>query len=473
MTYCEKDYKEYLEKLEEFKGINWINNHLQLMKKPNFWSILEYGEKSKSNERSAHEIRSSKMLRWLLDANENHNLGNIFAHKLMKLIGEDYALQPLKNKAIKTTSEEKDIDVLYKDLSQNICIVIELKQFAKEGASTGYASQLNKYEDLVKENIIQHNPNIRPHYIYLTPLKDEPSNSNWHAVSYHQLINIIEQILNETLVASTEQYAADTKKVISDFKEDLQRTVDYLQKDHSYIRETLTDKEKELTLTLAEEIQHETDSKYLNELLAYQQNEDEDLQNLVLIIKDYTKAQLQNHNPNDAVRILIRKIYNYFSEGKDLETDDLKSYKVGETLSPITEELIHKYQLQFDKIELTSGKGQGLYLNQKDKKYRIYLSGDASGKFPNDGIQLLTYDNVKVVPVSKNDETKGTKKVKEIIQTSKHVQKNQFCVKIEQIINNKIGCKADGEIDFETLVKDHLIPAIEELNQLVDDEVKL
>lgn len=127
MTYCEKDYKEYLEKLEEFKGINWINNHLQLMKKPNFWSILEYGEKSKSNERSAHEIRSSKMLRWLLDANENHNLGNIFAHKLMKLIGEDYALQPLKNKAIKTTSEEKDIDVLYKDLSQNICIVIELK----------------------------------------------------------------------------------------------------------------------------------------------------------------------------------------------------------------------------------------------------------------------------------------------------------------------------------------------------------
>lgn len=455
MTYCEKDYKEYLEKLEEFKGINWINNHLQLMKKPNFWSILEYGEKSKSNERSAHEIRSSKMLRWLLDANENHNLGNIFAHKLMKLIGEDYALQPLKNKAIKTTSEETDIDVLYKDLSQNICIVIELKQFAKEGASTGYASQLNKYEDLVKENIIQHNPNIRPHYIYLTPLKDEPSNSNWHAVSYHQLINIIEQILNETLVASTEQYAADTKKVISDFKEDLQRTVDYLQKDHSYIRETLTDKEKELTLTLAEEIQHETDSKYLNELLAYQQNEDEDLQNLVLIIKDYTKAQLQNHDPNDAVRILIRKIYNYFSADRTLDTENLQSYKAGKTLSPIKEELIHKYQLQFDKIELTTKAGQGVYLYHKDKKYRIYLSGDSRGCFPNDSVQLLTYDKEKV------------------IQKSKKMKKNQFNIQIEDIVNNKIGCKAGGEIDFETLVKDYLIPAIEELNQLVDDEVKL
>lgn len=449
MTYYPEDYKKYLEKLEDFKKITWIKNHLQLMKKPNFWTILEYGESKGPNGRSAHETRSSKMLRWLMDANETHNLGNIFAHKLMGLIGEDYTFQSVRNKAIKATSEEMDIDVLYKDLSQNICIVIELKQFAKEGKSTGYDSQLNKYEDLVENHIIQQNPNVRPYYIYLTPLKDTPSNAKWHAVSYQQLIDIIQQVFAESFEQSTNQYAEDTKKVISDFRDDLQRTVDYLEKDHAYIRESLTDKEKELTLALAEEIQHETESKYLNELMAHQTSDDDDLHDLLLIIKDYTQAQLQNHSPNDAVRILIRKIYNYFSADKKTDTDRLKDYAVGETLSPIKTELIYKYQLQFDKIELTRGKGQGLYLYHKDNKYRIYLSGDSHGRFPNHGIQLLTYEE------------------KAIVQLSKQIKNNQFSVQNEQIVNNRITCKTGGDIELDALMKDYVMPAIKELNDVV------
>lgn len=446
MAYRAEDYKTYLEKLEDFKKINWIKNHLQLMKKPNFWTILEYGESKGPNGRSAHETRSSKMLRWLLDANETHNLGNVFAHKLMGLIGEEYTLQPEKNSAIKATSEEMDIDVLYKDLSQNICIVIELKQFAKEGKSTGYDSQLDKYEDLVENRIIQQSPGVRPYYIYLTPLRDKPSNPNWHAVSYQQLIDIIQQVFAESLAESTEQYAGDTKKVISDFRDDLQRTVDYLERDHAYIREALTDKEKELTIALADEIQHETESKHLNELLAHQKEDDKDLHNLLLIIKDYTKAQLQNHSPNDAVRILIRKIYNYLSADKKTDTDHLSDYAVGETISPIKTELIHKYQLHFDRLELTRGKGQGLYLYHKDSKYRIYLSGDSHGRFPNHGIQLLTY------------------KDKTIVQLSKQIMNNQFSVQNELIVNDRISCKAGGDIDLHTLMEDHVLPAIEELN---------
>jgi len=449
MTYQEEDYKTYLEKLQEFKEINWIKNHLQLMKKPNFWTILEYGESKGPNGRSAHETRSSKMLRWLLDANETHNLGNIFAHKLMELLGEEYAFHAGKNKAIKATSEEMDIDVLYKDLSLNICIVIELKQFAKEGKSTGYDSQLDKYEDLVKERIIQLNPGIRPYYFYLTPLKDKPSNPNWHAVSYQQLIDIIQQVFAESLSGSTDQYAEDTKKVISDFRDDLQRTVDYLERDHAYIREALTEKEKELTLELAEEIQHETDSTHLDELLAYQEEDDADIKDLLLIIKDYTKAQVQNHRPNDAVRILMRKIYNYLSADKKTDTDYLRDYAFGETITPIKPELINKYHLHFDKIEMTRGKGQGLYLYHKDSKYRIYLSGDSHGRFPNHGIQLLTYED------------------KAIVQLSKHLSNNQFTVQNELIANDRISCKAGGEIDLNTLMEDHVMPAIEGLNDAV------
>lgn len=445
MMYNEKDFTAYLAKLEQFKEISWVNNQLQLMKKPNFWTILEYGDTKGPNKRSAHEIRSSKMLRWLIDANETHHLGNLFAQKLMHVIGEKYTFDATKNKAIKALSEKMDIDVLYQDFSQNICIAIELKQFAKEGTTAENISQLDKYEKAVQDRIIQHNRHVRPHYIYLTPLKDTPSNKNWHAVSYTQLIAILQQILDEALTPAI-PYAHETKKIISDFKEDLQRTVDYLQKDHTSIKECLTEKEKALTLALAEEIQHDTTSTYLQKLRMLQNKDDDDLEHLILIIKDYTKAQLQNHSPNDAVRILIRKIYNYFSAQKEINVDDLKHHTINETLSPIKQQLIDHYHLCFDKISLTQGKGQGLYFYHKDNKYRIYLSGDAHGNFPNDGVQLLTH------------------KGKTIVQLSSKMKNNSFFVQNEKIIHNKISTKAGSDIDLALLIEQHIMPAITELN---------
>lgn len=449
MTYSLVDYQTYLEKIKTFKELDWVRNHLQLMKKPNFWTILEYGESKGTQDRSAHETRSSRMLRWLVDANETHNLGNIFAHKLIELIGGDYHFQPEKNKAIKATAEDMDIDVLYTDLSQNMCLAIEVKQFAKEGKTTGFQSQLDKYEVLLKQRISQLNQDIHPYYIYLTPLKDEPSNKNWHPVSYQELINIIQQVFDEYLSDSDDRYVEDTKKIISDFKDDLQRSIDYLLKDHQYIRETLTDKERELTLELANEIQHETDSKYLEQLLALDEDKDSEIKDLILIIKDYTKAQIQNHSPNDAVRILMRKIYNYLSADKKLDIDYLRTYKVRETISPIKPDLIEKYKLDYDKIELTRGKGQGLYLYQKDNKYRIYLSGDSHGYFPNDGIQLLA-----------NPE-------KTIIHLSKHVANRQFIVNNEQILADRISNKVGGEIELETLMEEYVLKAVKELNEKV------
>lgn len=453
MTYHAEDYKTYLEKLLDFKKIDWIKNHLQLMKKPNFWTILEYGESKGSQDRSAHETRSSRMIRWLVDANETHNLGNIFAHKLVELIGGYYSFEPGKNKAIKSTAEDMDIDVLYKDLSQNMCLAIEVKQFAKEGKTTGFDSQLDKYEALVKKRISQLNQDIQPYYIYLTPLKEEPSNKNWHPVSYQELIDIIDQVSGAYLSESDDPYVEDTKKIISDFKDDLQRSIDYLQKDHQYIRDTLTDKERELTLDLAEEIQHETDSEYLDQLLALNEDEDTDIKDLILIIKDYSKAQIQNHSPNDAVRILIRKIYNYMSADKQLDTDILRDYKVRETISPIKTKLIEKHNLDYDEIELTRGKGQGLYLNHKDNKYRIYLSGDVHGHFPNDGIQLLAHPD------------------KSIIQLSKHVANRQFSVENELILEDRISYRTGGDIDLDTLMEEYIIQAIKELTASVAEVI--
>ncbi len=449
MTYHAKDYKKYIKKLQDFKKIDWIKNHLDLIKKPNFWTILEYGESKGSQDRSAHETRSSRMLRWLVDANETHNLGNIFAHKLIELIGGDYPFHPEKNKAIKSTAEDMDIDVLYTDLSQNMCLAIEVKQYAKEGKTTGFDSQLDKYEALVKKRISQLSQDIQPYYIYLTPLKEEPSNKNWHPVSYEEMINIIHHVFAEYLAELGDQYVEDTKKIISDFKDDLQRSIDFLQKDHQYIREALTDKEIELTLDLAEEIQHETNAKHLDQLLALDEEKDSDIKDLILIIKDYTKAQIQNHSPNDAVRILMRKIYNYLSADKKVDTDFLRKYNVRETITPIKTELIEKYNLDYDSIELTRGKGQGLYLYHKDNTYRIYLSGDSHGHFPNDGIQLLTDPG------------------KAILDLSKHVANRQFNVQNELILEDRISYRAGGDIDLDTLMEEHIMQAIKELNDSV------
>lgn len=445
MTYQAEEYKKYIEKLQELKEIAWVNNHLELMKKPNFWTIVEFGEHRGTQDKSAHERRSSKMLRWLMDANETHGLGNAFAYKLLNLIGVNYTFNPSKNKDIKATVEDMDIDVLYKDTSQNICLAIELKQYAKEGKTKDDESQLNKYKRLLEERIVQNNLAIQPYYIYLTPTKDEPSNKHWQPVSYQELITIIQQVLTEYLEVLDNAYVEHSKKIIADFKDDLQRTLDYLHKNHKEITAMLTDRERELTLALAEEIEHETEAKYLAELEVHNTENDSDIHNLILIIKDYITAQRQNHNPNDAIRILIRKMYNYLSADKQLAIDKLENYGVGQCISPIKAALIDKYNLGYNRVETTSRKGQGLYLHHKDHKQRIYLSGDAYGNFPNDGIQLLNKESATIL-------------------LAQHIEKNQFNVQHEQIIENDISCKSGATINLQTLMETYVMTAIEELN---------
>lgn len=444
MTYTLTDYQNFLDKVQDIQALDWVKNHLHLKEKPNFWTILEYGEYRGSQERSAHETRSSRMIRWLMDANETHHLGNIFAQKLLQLIGVDYEYSPDRNKLIKATAEDMDIDIFYKDLSQNICLAIELKQYAKEGQTTGFDSQLDKYEALVEERLEKRKEKVTPHYIYLTPLKDDPSNDNWHPVSYHELIAIIDAVYAEYLETSTAPYVADTKKIVSDFRDDLQRTIDFLERDHTYISDALTDAEKRLTLTLADEIEHEIETKHLDKLIEIDQDEDSKLKEVILIMKDYIFAQ--NHSPNEGVRILIRKIYNYLSGDKQLDTNLNTEYKAKETVAPLKQSLIDNYNLQSATVELTRGKGQGLFIYHKDQSYRIYLSGDTYGNFPNDGIQLLEVPN------------KGNNYV------SKSIARGQFKVDDELILRDAILDQDGNPIEIDQLMEQYILKVIKELN---------
>src|SRR5690625_2092981 len=101
MTYTEKDCQGYVEKLKNIRKMNWVKFQLSLNKQPNFWSILEYGTSIRKDNRSSHEEHLSKMIRWLLDPNETHKLGNIFAVRFLELMNKKYDYHSSQNKQIK------------------------------------------------------------------------------------------------------------------------------------------------------------------------------------------------------------------------------------------------------------------------------------------------------------------------------------------------------------------------------------
>ena len=445
--YKTEDYQNYHEKLQTIKQFGWVKNHLHLKEMPNFWTILEFGEKKEYGKRSAHEIRTSRMIRWLVDANETHQLGNVFAHEMMQFIGVDYAYNPNENKRISATAEDMDIDVFYKDYSKKICLAIELKQYAKEGTYEDDTSQLDKYKTLVEELIKDADQTMQPYYIYLTPQKDDSSNPNWHPMGYQELIDIIDTVLDKHVAESTYIYATDTKKILTDFKHDLQRSIDYSSRKNNEINSMLSDEEKKLTSILAEEIEHETDAKHLEELMAIDQDELLELQDLILITNQYVYAQ--DHSPNDRIRLLIRMIYNYLSDDKQLDTVNLVNDKNGKkSLTRIKQHIIEQYGLTVDRVQITSGKGQGLYLRDKDDAFQIYLSGDTRGDFPNDYIHLI--------PIPNHDKKR---------LDATYVPNRKFNLNSSFIEDNLIRYKKeDRTITFEAFMLEHVMLAVKELN---------
>lgn len=459
MSYTLEFRKEYLNKVNKFKEINWVKNHMELEKKPNFWSIIEYGKIISSKQRSSHETRSSKMLRWILDANENHNLGNIFAYKLMKKIDKniDYDYSLKRNKHIKCKAEMEDIDIFYEDHDQNVLIAIELKQFTREHGSTGFDSQLDKYEDVVKNFEKKEKKKFHKIFVYLTPRNEEPSSEKWHIIGYKEIIEIIEEINDEYLSKSDDIYKSDTKKILYDFKDDLQRSIDILVKDHNYVMNNFLKEEIKFTSILAKEITGEGEGEYIKKLSKDDDNiTTEDLKTVVLLINEY--IMMQNHTPNNGVKLLMRKIFNYISEDSvlDLEADFETKFPINQRQSVIKSEFNKEDKLHFTGIELTRDSQQGINIYNKLRDKRIYFSGDTYGNFPNDSMAV-----------------RDTNKNATIIVRPDKVTNSMFTVDYEDIEKDEITInKKDQEtseiisevISFDDFMESYLMKEIESLN---------
>ena len=397
------------------------------------------------------------MIRWLLDPNENHNLGNIFAYKLIQLLngkaGKDKFRQIGKADIdkVEVTTEEERIDVLYKDLLQNVFIAIEVKQYSEEVFYEDGSSQLDKYIEEVKKLVKKTGQEIQVYYIYLTPLGAEPSNKDWCPVDYKELVEIIEDIYSQCLLNSKDEFNQDRKKIISDFRDDLKRIVNLLDKDDDYIKAEFNNNtdNKKLTAALEKEIRHGLATKHMARLKDIDKGETPDLKELILLIREF--IEFQDHSRNPGAMRLARMIYNYLAEGPSLEYDINKKYTMAEKTSPIKGDLIKEYELDLETVSLTQGKGQGLNIYHKNGIHRVYMSGDTYGKFPNHGIQTALIG-----------ENKG-------IDWAEKVRNGEFHIDDELILEDKIK-HGEKLIDFDQLMTEYVMKALKELSDKITNE---
>lgn len=455
MPHHKYDEEKYIEKLQKFYQLDWVRHTINLQKRPNFWSIIEYGQTTKGMKRTAHETRLSKMLRWLLDPNDNHQLGNVFAKKLLRTIGVTNYSCTTKNEQVEVLNEYKDIDVFYQDIEQNCCLAIEVKQYAKEGISEEGESQLDRYKQITDE--IAEKTRSTAHYIYLTPLQMPPTNDAWHIVGYEQLIEIIEEVLSHSLPQSSSPYKEDIEKIVRDFKDELQRTVNIANKDNEkWIDAQLSKKEKEYTSLLAFELEQKREKPNFQRLAQKVDNEKFPLKQLIVLTEKC--LSFQDKTPNDAVGLLMRHIYNELSDDQQLALDLSVTYSNKERLSNLSRAICQRYDLEPLTIQLTSSKGQGIHLKAKDARYRIYLSGDAKGQFPNDSIHLVRRSDGS--PITTLVKEEGDVRINATLMKS-----GQFQVTEESIARGGVYSKEGDFVSIEPLIKNYILPALQELDE--------
>lgn len=164
------------------------------------------------------EIRHSNVLAWLLNPNENHNIGDSFVKKLFQ---EFIKNQPITNKDImqfllidfysfSVYREWKNIDILLVSDEEKIVIAIENKVGSHE-----HDNQLTRYNDILEKEF----PKYKKILIYLTPDGEEPSDDSWLVLTYENIVENIEAIRKNAILTP------DVALMIDNYIEVLRRDV--------------------------------------------------------------------------------------------------------------------------------------------------------------------------------------------------------------------------------------------------------
>lgn len=143
---------------------------------------------------SRTEIRHSNMIGWLLDANENHGLGDDFLKGILQRIVEYddtgrydiFKVLLLDFYSFRVFREWKNIDILMISDEEKIVIAIENKVSSNE-----HSNQLNRYREILEKDYSGYNRIL----IYLTPDGEEPSDTvNWDILTYRDVVEVLEEV---------------------------------------------------------------------------------------------------------------------------------------------------------------------------------------------------------------------------------------------------------------------------------------
>lgn len=200
---CLKNLLEDMDDIEE-RLSKWTG-------KANIFQILKL---------SKNEIRHSNFLAFLFAPNETHNLSDEFFKMFLKRYIDsnddtkaainyfDALLNSYEDLIV--YRENKNIDILLVSEKNKIVVCIENKILSSESGG-----QLNKYQRYIERNY----SNYKKIFVFLTPDGNEPTNPIWGIVTYKDIVEILEQLMQKNSMEKKVYY------LIKDYVDILRRDV--------------------------------------------------------------------------------------------------------------------------------------------------------------------------------------------------------------------------------------------------------
>lgn len=145
------------------------------------------------------EIRHSAVLRWLLDPQESHGLGDVFLKSFLTeaVRGHDGSLEPtaldihqsdLMDAEVR--SEWRHIDLLILSPRNGWVFVIENKFH-----STQHSNQLSRYMDVASATFLAAEPYTCVRGVFLTLWDEDPADGRYAPIRYDAVCQLLEQVL--------------------------------------------------------------------------------------------------------------------------------------------------------------------------------------------------------------------------------------------------------------------------------------
>lgn len=195
--------------LKEFLlDINCLEELLPWSGKFNLFDVLKA---------SRNEIRHSNVLAWLLDANENHEIGDTFIKRIIQDLIKDstsqsniFRLLLLDFYSFSVYREWKNIDILMLSNDEKIAIAIENKVGSHE-----HDNQLKRYKEILNKEY----PNYEKIFIYLTPEGECPSDDDWKILTYETIVENLEYIRYKA------ELLPDVKLIINNYIDTIRRDI--------------------------------------------------------------------------------------------------------------------------------------------------------------------------------------------------------------------------------------------------------